>query len=94
MLVISRVVLPHVCWPLVAVHLEVEPAGVTDRGAQRVPPPQRGLRGLAVGAPSVRVDQQLPAVGLRKYFSQTKIVQSENIYTREINVKSKLNLEN
>ena len=59
-------VLPHVCWSLVTVHLEVQPAGVADRGAQGVPPPQRGLRGLAVGAPRVRPDQHLAAVILTK----------------------------
>ena len=62
------VVLPHVCWPLVAVHFVVEPAGVADRAAVVVPPPQRGLGGLAVGAPRVRPDQQLAAVILTKYF--------------------------
>ena len=64
--------LPHVSWPLVAVHFEVEPAGIAHRAAVVVPPPQRGLGSLAVGAPRVRPDQHLAAVILRKYFSLRK----------------------
>ena len=33
-----------------SVHLEVETAGVTDRLPVVVPPPERGLGGVAVGA--------------------------------------------
>ena len=62
--------LPHVCWSLVAVHLEVEPAGVTHRPAQVVSPPEGRLGGLAVGAARVRPDHHLAAVILTKYFNQ------------------------
>ena len=58
--------LPHVCWSLVPVHFEVEPAGVTYRAPLVVSPPQGRLRGLAVGAPRVRPNQHLAAVILRK----------------------------
>ena len=47
-----------------SVHLEVETAGVTDRGATGVPPPETRLVGLAVGADCVRSDQHLPVVRL------------------------------
>ena len=72
----KRSELPHVCRSLVAVHLEVEPAGVTHRPAQIVSPPEGGLGGLAVGATRVGPDHHLAAVILRKYFSLRKIFQS------------------
>ena len=60
-----------------SVHFEVETTGVTDRGAIVVSPPQRGRHGLAVGAPGLGCDHHLPAVRLRKYFSQKKIFHSD-----------------
>ena len=64
--------LPHVCWSLVAVHLEVEPTGITHRTAQGVSPPEGRLGGLAVGATRVGPNHHLAAVILRKYFSLRK----------------------
>ena len=43
-------VLPHGHGPVDPVQLEVETAGVTDRLPVVVPPPERGLGGVAVGA--------------------------------------------
>ena len=44
------IVLPHVGWSLVSVHLVVETAGVADRLPLVVPPPERGGGGAAVCA--------------------------------------------
>ena len=54
------IVLPHVGWSLVSVHLVVETAGVADRGPGVVPPPEAGGVGLAVGADRVPRDRHLP----------------------------------
>ena len=44
-----------------SVHLDVETARVTDRGAGAVPPPQAGAGRVAVAAPRVGPYQQLAA---------------------------------
>ena len=51
-----------------AVHLEVEAARVADWRPARVAAPQAGVGRVAVAAPRVRPDQQLPAVRLNKIF--------------------------
>ena len=51
-----------------AVHLEVEAARVADRRPARVAAPQAGVGRVAVAAPRVRPDQQLPAVRLNNIF--------------------------
>ncbi len=56
-------VLPHLRGPLDAVELDVEAAGVADRVAVLVAPPQRGRLRVAVGAPSLRAQAGAAVLG-------------------------------
>ena len=51
-----------------AVHLEVEAARFADWRPARVAAPQASVGRVAVAAPRVRPDQQLPAVRLNNIF--------------------------
>ena len=42
-------------------HLDIEAARIAHRRPGAVPPPQAGAGRVAVAAPRVRADQQLPA---------------------------------